>query len=259
MPAKALILAVAVAMLSGCATQKMSGDQLARVAKDWSLGIRASQIIPVYPLTEDLQPGDVFLVADADRRAGSGLSRQRLSAAGKPCHAAFPAGLRPFLSRLAAHNRWRRRAAAPVAVSQCRFDGCGFLARADRGVPDLQLLGQPQRRPERGDPGPERSGRIESAGLRVSQRHDHPEGCVHLCACPRARCSTPFTSGAATTRITSASTNRPVPRTESRRQTSSICGSSTACTWSRPWTLPCSAIAPLAPAVRRACRNPSSY
>jgi hypothetical protein len=50
------------ALLSGCATQKISGDQLARVAKDWSLSIRASQVIPVYPLTEDLQPGDVFLV-----------------------------------------------------------------------------------------------------------------------------------------------------------------------------------------------------
>jgi len=49
-------------LLSGCATQKISGDQLARVAKDWSLSIRASQVIPVYPLTEDLQPGDVFLV-----------------------------------------------------------------------------------------------------------------------------------------------------------------------------------------------------
>ena len=55
-------LLLAVAVLSGCATQKMSGDQLARVAKDWSLSIRASQVIPVYPLTEDLQPGDVFLV-----------------------------------------------------------------------------------------------------------------------------------------------------------------------------------------------------
>ncbi|HEV8646614.1 MAG TPA: hypothetical protein VGR01_13710 [Burkholderiales bacterium] len=53
---------LAVGMLCGCATQKMSGDQLARVAKDWSLSIRASQVIPVYPLTEDLQPGDVFLV-----------------------------------------------------------------------------------------------------------------------------------------------------------------------------------------------------
>jgi len=62
MISRALFLLLAVGMLFGCATQKMSGDQLARVAKDWSLSIRASQIIPVYPLTEDLQPGDVFLV-----------------------------------------------------------------------------------------------------------------------------------------------------------------------------------------------------
>ena len=55
-------LLLVVSVLSGCATQKMSGDQLARVAKDWSLSIRASQVIPVYPLTEDLQPGEVFLV-----------------------------------------------------------------------------------------------------------------------------------------------------------------------------------------------------
>ncbi|MEO8007068.1 MAG: hypothetical protein ABI728_00905 [Betaproteobacteria bacterium] len=62
MKSRALFLLLALGMLSGCATQKMSGDQLARVAKDWSLSIRASQVIPVYPLTEDLQPGDVFLV-----------------------------------------------------------------------------------------------------------------------------------------------------------------------------------------------------
>src|SRR5258707_1383646 len=62
MMSRALILMRAVGMLSGWATQRMSGDQLARVAKDWSLSIRASQVIPVYPLTEDLQPGDVFLV-----------------------------------------------------------------------------------------------------------------------------------------------------------------------------------------------------
>ena len=55
-------LLLVVSVLSGCATQKMSGDQLARVAKDWSLSIRASQVIPVYPLTEDLLPGDIFLV-----------------------------------------------------------------------------------------------------------------------------------------------------------------------------------------------------
>lgn len=43
--------------------------QLQDVAKDWSLVVRASQVIPVYPLTEDLQPGDLFLVQlTADRQ-----------------------------------------------------------------------------------------------------------------------------------------------------------------------------------------------
>lgn len=37
-------------------------DQVERVAKDWCETIRASQVVPVYPLTQDLQPGDVFLV-----------------------------------------------------------------------------------------------------------------------------------------------------------------------------------------------------
>ena len=46
----------------GCASY-LKQKQLERTAKDWSLVIRASQVIPVYPLTEDLQPGDVFLVA----------------------------------------------------------------------------------------------------------------------------------------------------------------------------------------------------
>ncbi len=47
-------------LMSGCCMSK--ADELAAVAKDWSLTIRASQVIPVYPLTEDLEPGDVFLV-----------------------------------------------------------------------------------------------------------------------------------------------------------------------------------------------------
>jgi len=44
-----------------CVPEKREA-QLAGVAKDWCSVIRASQVIPVYPLTEDLQPGDVFLV-----------------------------------------------------------------------------------------------------------------------------------------------------------------------------------------------------
>jgi hypothetical protein len=48
-------------ILSGCCGLSKQ-TELERVAKDWSMTIRASQIIPVYPLTEDLQPGDIFLV-----------------------------------------------------------------------------------------------------------------------------------------------------------------------------------------------------
>src|SRR2546426_11582519 len=58
---KALLAGMSVALL-GCDTTKSKSKQLARVAKDWSLVIRASQVIPVYPLTEDIVPGDIFLV-----------------------------------------------------------------------------------------------------------------------------------------------------------------------------------------------------
>ncbi len=54
-------LIMLVLLTGGCATQT-ARTQLEEVAKDWCYAIRASQVIPVYPLTEDLQPGDVFLV-----------------------------------------------------------------------------------------------------------------------------------------------------------------------------------------------------
>lgn len=52
-----LVLFVAL-LLPGCGRR----HQLERVAKDWCETIRASQVIAVYPLTEDIQPGDIFLV-----------------------------------------------------------------------------------------------------------------------------------------------------------------------------------------------------
>jgi hypothetical protein len=55
-----LFWTLGVSLLGGCATSKEA--QLKKVAKDWCLTIRASQVIPVYPLSEDLQPGDIFLV-----------------------------------------------------------------------------------------------------------------------------------------------------------------------------------------------------
>lgn len=60
-----IVLSVCIAawLVAGCDTLPRSKDkELEQVAKDWSMTIRASQVIPVYPLTEDLQPGDVFLV-----------------------------------------------------------------------------------------------------------------------------------------------------------------------------------------------------
>lgn len=58
-----LMAIVAGAVLLGGCAESMRNNQLEKVAKDWSLVIRASQVIPVYPLTEDLQPGDVLLVS----------------------------------------------------------------------------------------------------------------------------------------------------------------------------------------------------
>ena len=44
---------------TACASRE---KQVQQVAKDWCMTIRGSQVIPVYPLTEDIQPGDIFLV-----------------------------------------------------------------------------------------------------------------------------------------------------------------------------------------------------
>lgn len=57
-------IAALTLLLAGCRSlDKRRDHQLSRVAKDWCLTIRASQVLPVYPLTEDLQVGDVFLVS----------------------------------------------------------------------------------------------------------------------------------------------------------------------------------------------------
>jgi hypothetical protein len=52
-----LLLTIASGCVSNDAQKRVEG-----VAKDWCNTIRASQIIPVYPLTADLTVGDVFLV-----------------------------------------------------------------------------------------------------------------------------------------------------------------------------------------------------
>ena len=50
------------ALLAGCFTHSEE-KQLTSINKDWNRIIRASHIQPVYPLTQDILPGDVFLVS----------------------------------------------------------------------------------------------------------------------------------------------------------------------------------------------------
>ncbi|WP_028314834.1 hypothetical protein [Desulfatibacillum aliphaticivorans] len=54
-----LIVAAILLLVLGCDLEK---KELEEVAKDWCMTIRASQVMPIYPLSEDVQPGDVFLV-----------------------------------------------------------------------------------------------------------------------------------------------------------------------------------------------------
>lgn len=64
------LLAIGLGLqLVGCASG-VQGDrrhQMERVARDWTTTIRASQVVPVYPLTQDFHPGDVFLVQQSVR------------------------------------------------------------------------------------------------------------------------------------------------------------------------------------------------
>ena len=55
-----LVFEVAL-LLAGCATHD-ARTHLESVAKDWCETIRASQVMPVYPVTQDVAIGDVFLV-----------------------------------------------------------------------------------------------------------------------------------------------------------------------------------------------------
>jgi hypothetical protein len=56
-----MVMSFAV-LFAACSATKDKQKELEGVAKDWCLTIRASQVMPVYPLTQDIQPGDVFLV-----------------------------------------------------------------------------------------------------------------------------------------------------------------------------------------------------
>jgi hypothetical protein len=49
-------------VLAGSLLASACSSPQEKAAKDWCLALRACQLIPIYPLSEDLRPGDVFLV-----------------------------------------------------------------------------------------------------------------------------------------------------------------------------------------------------
>jgi len=63
---RSVSVAVLSLALAGCGlltNTRSTQTQLERVAKDWCQTIRASQVLCVYPLSEDVQVGDVYLVS----------------------------------------------------------------------------------------------------------------------------------------------------------------------------------------------------
>jgi len=61
-PARRLLVVATILSAAVACRSTSIGRQAEKIAKNWSFVIRANQVLPVYPLTEDLQPGDVFLV-----------------------------------------------------------------------------------------------------------------------------------------------------------------------------------------------------
>ncbi|MCI8211971.1 hypothetical protein AUC61_20775 [Pseudomonas sp. S25] len=63
MPKKMLILAFLAAnsLVMAACQSKLPQQHLEQVAKDWSMTVRAAQVMPIYPLEEYILPGDLYL------------------------------------------------------------------------------------------------------------------------------------------------------------------------------------------------------
>ena len=59
-----VVVATLCLFLSSCG-HHVPQSSLEYVAKDWCLTIRASQVMPLYPLEEDIRPGDVYLITSS--------------------------------------------------------------------------------------------------------------------------------------------------------------------------------------------------
>lgn len=73
-------LAVAATLTSGChlfrTAEQEQQRELEMVARRWCMTMRASQIIPIYPLNEDVVPGDVFVVETPAQRQAKDYAKR---------------------------------------------------------------------------------------------------------------------------------------------------------------------------------------
>jgi hypothetical protein len=109
-----LLLGALLGALGACAPRR----ELERVARDWCLAVRASQVLPVYPLTEDLQPGDVLLVTTPLERQAEEYSRRGFLPLDQHLLRLHPDGYREFYrgTRAVAGSFRPRATAAPQAA-----------------------------------------------------------------------------------------------------------------------------------------------
>jgi len=105
-----VLLAVAISsvlFLAGCfkTTQRNS---LENVNKDWNQLIRASHIYPIYPLNQDVQPGDVFLTETDINDADFGKNRKGFLPLDQHIARVYPTGYVAFYTNTSVINSTNR-------------------------------------------------------------------------------------------------------------------------------------------------------
>ena len=119
-----ICISLIIGLSAGCARfqTRMMKTELQEVAKRWCLTIRASQVIPVYPLTEDIQPGDIFLVQTPIQDQVSEYTDRGYLNLDIHMHRMLPLDYKPFYSESYLEGSYasvphpRPRPASPVAT-----------------------------------------------------------------------------------------------------------------------------------------------
>ena len=104
-------------LLGGCSEHKQARTTRGH-RQDWSMVIRASQVLPIYPLTEDIQPGDVFLVQTPIDKQHEIYTKRGFLPFDNHLGRINPDGYKPFYER-------RSRSATPQPRRRQRSPGAG--------------------------------------------------------------------------------------------------------------------------------------